>query len=101
MIQITNINTSTNGNTAFVKLCINGTEEGTASLNDVMNEIIDFRVDKNELRREISVTEFANEARISRQAVVKMISGGRLKAQKVGEQYTINSDELVRYLKSE
>ncbi len=48
----------------------------------------------------MSVTEFASEAKISRQAVVKMISSGKVRAQKIGEQYIINSEELVRYLKA-
>jgi len=100
MIQVSNINTSSNSSTALVKLCINGTERNTVPLETATSEIIDFRLDKHELRREMSVTEFANEARISRQAVVKMISVGRLKAQKVGEQYIINSEELTRYLKA-
>jgi excisionase family DNA binding protein len=98
-IQITNVNTSPNINPSFVKLCIDGTERDEVPLKTLTGAIIDFRIN-NELLPEMSVTEFAKEARISRQAVVKMISGGRLRAKKVGEQYIIDSGELIRYLKT-
>lgn len=95
-----NVNTFSSSKEGRITLCLNSTDEQTASLNKAASEIVDLRVNKNELQREISVTEFANEAKISRQAVVKMISGGKLQAQKVGEQYIIDSEELVRYLKA-
>jgi len=83
-----------------VNLCIDGIGASAVPLKNAVTHIIDFRLDKNELRREMSVTEFASEAKISRQAVVKMISSGKVRAQKIGEQYIINSEELVRYLKA-
>lgn len=98
MIQIMNINTVSNNNSVSVKPCLNDREGDTVTVNTTSSEIIDLRIYKHELRRDMSVTEFAKEARISRQAVVKMITGGRLKAQKVGEQYIIDPEELARYL---
>jgi len=100
MIQLSNINISSNGGAAIVNLCIKSIEGSVTPLKNAVSHIIDFRLDKNELRREMSVTEFANEARISRQAVVKMISSGKVRAQMIGEQYIINAEELVRYLKA-
>jgi excisionase family DNA binding protein len=50
--------------------------------------------DKNTL----TVTEFAEEARITPQAVRKMISKERLGAAKMGHQYLIQKEELFRYL---
>lgn len=98
---MSNINTTGN-----ITLCLNSSNGNivllnsgiTVPLNNPTTHVVDFRINKHELRREISVTEFAHEARITRQAVVKMISSGRLKAQRVGEQYIIDSEELVRYL---
>lgn len=46
----------------------------------------------------LSVSQFAKEARITPQAVRKMIGERRLSAKKVGEQYIIDRDELKRYL---
>lgn len=98
MIQVTNTNTIINSSSAFVNLCLNGKDGDSVTLNTISSEIIDLRIYKHELRRDMSVTEFAKEARITRQAVVKMITAGRLRAQKVGEQYIIDSEELARYL---
>jgi excisionase family DNA binding protein len=93
-----NISTESNNNSILVKPCLNGEDGDTSTLNTTSSEINSMWIYKHELRRDMSVTEFAKEARITRQAVVKMITGGRLKAQKVGEQYVIDSEELVRYL---
>ena len=101
MIQIANTNIMPNSNSPFVDLCLNGEGRDTVTVNNISSEIVDFRIYKHELVRDMSVTEFAREARISRQAVVKMITGGRLKAQKVGEQYIISPEELARYLQVE
>lgn len=98
MIKIMNINVESNGGKASVKPYLDSREENTNTVNITSSEIIDLRVYKHELRRDMSVTEFAREAKVSRQAVVKMITGGRLKAQKIGEQYIIGSEELSRYL---
>lgn len=46
----------------------------------------------------ISVTEFSDKARITRQAVVKMINENRVRFGKIGEQYAIPKSELERYL---
>lgn len=46
----------------------------------------------------LSVSQFADEARITAQAVRKMIAEERLRAKKVGEQHVISRDELNRYL---
>ena len=46
----------------------------------------------------LSVTQFANLCTITPQAVRKMISGMRLEAVKMGEQYMIPYSELNRYL---
>ncbi|MFA5411115.1 MAG: helix-turn-helix domain-containing protein [Candidatus Omnitrophota bacterium] len=46
----------------------------------------------------LSVTQFAEEAGITPQAVRKMISERRLSAKKLGEQYAILREELDRYL---
>lgn len=48
----------------------------------------------------LSVTQFAKEARITPQAVRKMISERRLNAKKVGEQYIIDREELRRYFEN-
>lgn len=48
--------------------------------------------------RALSVSMFAKKASVSPQAVRKMISEGRLKAQRIGEQYVIAEKELDRYL---
>ena len=45
----------------------------------------------------LSVSQFAKEARVTPQAVRKMISERRLNAKKVGEQYIIDREELKRY----
>ncbi len=46
----------------------------------------------------LTVTEFAEEARITPQAVRKMIGEERLEAAKMGNQYLIQKEELFRYL---
>ena len=46
----------------------------------------------------LSVSQFADEARITPQAVRKMIAEERLRAKKVGEQHVISRAELNRYL---
>ena len=46
----------------------------------------------------LSVSQFAAMARITPQAVRKMIAKGRLRAAKVGQQHVIVRDELARYL---
>ncbi len=57
-----------------------------------------FQVSFEEREHLLSVTQFADEARITQQAVRKMIAEGRLCAKKVGEQHVISRDELNRYL---
>ena len=49
----------------------------------------------------LTVTQFADEAKISPQAVRKMIAEGRLMATKVGNQHTVPIAELHRYLKTQ
>lgn len=61
-------------------------------------EIRRFKVSFEERERLLSVTQFSDEARITQQAVRKMIAEGRLRAQKIGEQHVISRDELNRYL---
>ena len=46
----------------------------------------------------LSVSQFAAIAKITPQAVRKMIAKGRLRAAKVGQQHVIVRDELARYL---
>ena len=46
----------------------------------------------------LSVSQFASIAKITPQAVRKMIAEGRLRAAKVGQQHVIVRDELTRYL---
>ncbi len=46
----------------------------------------------------LSVSQFADAAGVTPQAVRKMISEGRLKAAKVGEQHVIAKAELNEYL---
>jgi len=46
----------------------------------------------------MSVPEFAKEAGVTRQAVIKMIATGRVQADKVGERYIIAPEELAKYL---
>ena len=46
----------------------------------------------------LSVSQFASIAKITPQAVRKMIAEGRLRAAKVGQQHVIVRDELARYL---
>ncbi len=48
----------------------------------------------------LSVSQFAKEARITTQAVRKMIAEGRLHARKLGKQHTIPIEELHRYLQT-
>lgn len=101
MIQITNINTTSNDQSSSVKLCLNGMPHDPIPLENATSKIIDWRIVGQNSRREMSVTEFSKEAGISRQAVIKMIIGGRLDAKKIGEQYIIQQEELVRYLQIE
>jgi len=61
-------------------------------------EVRRVKVSFQELERLLSVTQFSEEADITQQAVRKMIAEGRLRAQKIGEQYVISRDELNRYL---
>ncbi len=46
----------------------------------------------------LSVSQFAAMAKVTPQAVRKMIAEGRLRAAKVGQQHVIVRDELARYL---
>lgn len=46
----------------------------------------------------LSVTQFADEAKITPQAVRKMIAERRLNAEKIGEQYVISREKLTDYL---
>ena len=61
-------------------------------------EIRGFRISTRTEADLLSVSQFADEARITPQAVRKMIAEDRLRAQKVGEQHVISRDELNRYL---
>ena len=49
----------------------------------------------------ISVSEFADQAGITSQAVRKMIAEGRLHAKKIGKQHTVPLGELNRYLQTQ
>ncbi len=84
----------------MVKLHIKNASTSTLVAGSGECQIIDGSTFWNCDRREMSVTEFADRAGISRQAVVKMISGGRLQASMVGEQYIIPQEALVRYLRT-
>ena len=46
----------------------------------------------------LSVSQFAAIAKVTPQAVRKMIAKGRLRAAKVGQQHVIVREELSRYL---
>ena len=46
----------------------------------------------------LSVSQFAAMAKVTPQAVRKMIAEGRLRAAKVGQQHVIVREELSRYL---
>lgn len=56
------------------------------------------RITREEGPKLLSVTQFADEANISAQAVRKMIAEGRLEAHKIGEQYVIYRENLNEYL---
>ncbi len=79
--------------------CINKPNEtvpvGESSLTVSFGRI---RITRDEGPELLSVTEFADEAGISTQAVRKMIAEGRLEAYKIGEQYAIQRDKLNQYL---
>ncbi len=59
-----------------------------------------LKVSNNPIPDAISVKEFADAADITPQAVRKMISENRLKADMLGSQYVINKEELARYLQA-
>jgi excisionase family DNA binding protein len=56
------------------------------------------RITRDEGPDLLSVTQFADEANITAQAVRKMIAEDRLEAHKIGEQYVIYRDKLNEYL---
>ena len=96
MIQVTNISTTSNSESSSVKLCLGTTEYNSIPLKNVVSGIVDLRIKQ---RRDMSVIEFADEAGVSRQAVIKMIATGRIQAEKVGERYIIAPEELAKYLR--
>lgn len=56
------------------------------------------RTSASQLEDLLSVSQFAAMARVTPQAVRKMITEGRLRAAKVGQQHVIVRNELTRYL---
>ena len=56
------------------------------------------RVSAGQMDELLSVSQFAAMARVTPQAVRKMIAKGRLRAAKIGQQHVIVRDELTRYL---
>jgi excisionase family DNA binding protein len=53
---------------------------------------------ESDTNEEISVSEFADEADITPQAVRKMIAEGRLQAKRLGNQYVLSKKDLYKYL---
>ncbi|GEM_PF-1980868 len=98
MVHVTNINTVSNGKSSSVKLCLGSVDYDLTPLKNATSRIVDLRINKSESRREMSVPEFAKEAGVTRQAVIKMIATGRVQADKVGERYIIAPEELAKYL---
>ena len=68
-----------------------GSVSPTISLGNV-------RITREEGPELLSVTQFADEADITTQAVRKMIAEGRLEAHKIGEQHVIYREKLNEYL---
>ncbi len=60
--------------------------------------LLPIACENNQDTDSFSVTQFAEKAGITPQAVRKMISERRLNAKKLGEQYMISFEELNRYL---
>lgn len=66
--------------------------------NDSLLPLPQVEIKNQQKQKFLSVSEFAKEAHITPQAVRKMISEKRLNANRLGEQYVIDREELNRYL---
>lgn len=90
MIQVTNFKITTGSGALSV-------QEGEPEYKSIL-PMNSFTAKTSE--KVLSVSQFASEARVSTQAVRKMIADERLHARKLGKQYTIPVEELHRYLKT-
>lgn len=84
-----------------LRITINGSEKVNTEkfqLEDNFKSLPPLRILTGFNKDTLTVTEFAEEARVTTQAVRKMISEERLKAAKMGNQYLIQKEELFRYL---
>lgn len=90
MIKITN----------FRILKSNGAEEPITFKNESPLSYNLLKVTTTSFPDRLSVSQFAEAAEITPQAVRKMISENRLKAERLGSQYVIKKDELTRYLQA-
>lgn len=53
-----------------------------------------------DLRNWMSISEVANEVKISAQAIYKAIKSGRIKAEKAGYHILIHRDEVLRFIRN-
>ena len=84
-----------------LKITINKSEKVNTEkfqLEDNFKSLQPLRILTDFNKDTLTVTEFAEEARVTTQAVRKMISEERLEAAKMGNQYLIQKEELFRYL---
>jgi len=95
MLKIKDFKTTVKEESTSVQLDFSDTQAEHAKISPrfYFNEI-----STDELPEALSVSQFAEEACVTPQAVRKMISETRLQAKKLGEQYIILRNELNRYL---
>lgn len=91
MVEIKNFKVTINPASSLIQL--NGQVDPIVPLASI-------KIKSKDERNSLSVSQFAREAQITPQAVRKMISERRLEAVKLGEQYVIRREELVRYLQA-
>lgn len=73
-------------------------KQSTVNRAQDVKESLSGRPSAKQMEDLLSVSQFAAIARVTPQAVRKMIAKGRLRSAKVGEQHVIVRDELTRYL---
>lgn len=88
MIEISNFHFTSSSQESMIRVHV-----PQDNINNSVVPMVDFTRPEY-----LSVTQFANLCTITPQAVRKMISGMRLEAVKMGEQYMIPYSELNRYL---
>jgi excisionase family DNA binding protein len=96
MIEIKNFRISSNQNSSIAQLVYQHDQDKYNESNGIFYVI---RNTTEGLPSFLTVTQFAREARITPQAVRKMIIERRVNAKKMGEQYIISREELSHYLK--